>query len=147
MPTVPPATPSAAVTASQHSPESAQSAEAIHRARREGRIDMIRTQTGSPTCTDDLAAGILALVSTGAHGLFHVVNSGIATRVEFAQAILELSGLGDVPVTPVDAPPAAWIARRPSYSALDASQFAAKTGIPLAPWRDALARYLKTLPA
>lgn len=29
MPTVPPATPSAAVTASQHSPESAQSAEAV----------------------------------------------------------------------------------------------------------------------
>jgi len=118
----------------------------LDRARQEGKIGMIRTQTGSPTYTGDLAVGILALIFSGTHGLYHIVNSGTVTRLEMAQAVLELSGLGGVPVTPLDEPPASWVAKRPAYSALDASRFTAKTGLALAPWRDALAEYLKTLP-
>ncbi|MEK7476892.1 MAG: dTDP-4-dehydrorhamnose reductase [Candidatus Coatesbacteria bacterium] len=119
----------------------------LDRARAEGKLDMIRTQTGSPTWTNDLAVGILALIFSGAHGLYHVVNSGTATRVELAEAVLELSGLTGVTVNPVDGAPSAWIAKRPSWSVLDASQFTAKTGLTLVPWREALAAYLKGLPA
>jgi dTDP-4-dehydrorhamnose reductase len=119
----------------------------LDRARREGTVEIIRAQTGSPTWTNDLAIGILELVFSGAHGLYHVVNSGAATRVELAQAVLDLSGLTGVTVTPVDTAPATWIAKRPAWSVLDASTFSAKTGLTLAPWREALAAYLKGLPA
>jgi len=117
------------------------------RARAGGRIDMIRTQTGSPTWTGDLAIGIFQLIFAGAHGIYHVVNSGTATRVEFAQAILELSGMADATVNPVDEAPANWVAKRPAWSVLDASKFTAKTGLTLASWREALDQYLTRLSA
>lgn len=123
---------------------------ALERAQRLGKLDVVR-QTGSPTYTMDVARGILALAFTGAHGLFHVANAGSCSRAELAKAALELSGKGDVPVTEVDQvpvdPAVGALARRPAYSVLDTSAFAAKTGITLPPWRDALAQYLKDLKA
>lgn len=123
---------------------------ALERAGRLGKLDIVR-QTGSPTYTMDVARGVLALVFAGAHGIFHVANSGTCTRAELAKAALELSGKGGVPVTEVDTPPVdpavGALARRPAYSVLDSSAFTAKTGITLPPWRDALAEYLEDLKA
>ncbi len=123
----------------------------IARARKDGKVSMFRGQTGSPTYTVDLAKAILALAFANTHGLFHVVNSGVTTRTALAKKALELAGLGSVPVEETDAPPPAAdgqvAAKRPAYSALDASAFTAKTGIALPSWEDALAEYVATLPA
>lgn len=123
----------------------------IGRARKDGKVTMFRGQTGSPTYTVDLAKAILALAFANTHGLYHVVNSGVTTRTALARKALELAGLGSVPVEEVEAPPPAAdgqpAARRPAYSALDASAFTAKTGITLPSWDEALAEYLAGLPA
>lgn len=55
-------------------------------------IGVIGDQQGSPTSTDDLAAGLLQLAGAkidGAARVLHFANAGGATRLEFARAIFE----------------------------------------------------------
>jgi len=114
-------------------------------ARSQGRIDIVKDQTGSPTFTVDLARGLILLLFGGAHGVYHVVNSGSCTREELAKAALTHAGLGSVPVNLLEslpAPEGRQVARRPAYSVLDAAAFTAKAGITLPSWDSALAEYL-----
>jgi len=120
----------------------------LKRARSDGKLDIIRHQTGSPTYTLDLARGIILLLFGGAHGVYHVVNSGSCSRMELAQAALTHAGLDSVTVNPVEsvqAPEGRQIARRPAFSVLDTTAFTAKTGIVLPGWDAALAEYLDSL--
>jgi dTDP-4-dehydrorhamnose reductase len=117
----------------------------LKRARSQGKIDIVKDQTGSPTYTVDLARGIILLLFGGAHGVFHVVNSGSCTREDLARAALTHAGLGSVPINLLDslpAPEGRQIARRPAYSVLDTTAFTVKTGITLPSWDEALAEYL-----
>ncbi len=125
----------------------------LERARLERQLDVVCDQTGSPTYTLDLARGILALVECGAHGLYHVANSGSCSRFELAKAALERAGFNKVPVHPIESatvkhkPSAIPVARRPAYSVLDSRAFTEKTGISLPHWNDALNEYLGTMAA
>jgi dTDP-4-dehydrorhamnose reductase len=56
---------------------------------------------GSPTYTVDLAAKILEIVESEAYGLYHVTNSGCASRFDYVRHILMAFGLTNV-VEPVD---------------------------------------------
>jgi len=59
------------------------------RAREGGRpLQLVRDETGSPSVTADVARGIAQLINGQAHGIRHVVNSGQATRAEWATEVL-----------------------------------------------------------
>lgn len=95
----------------------------------------------SPTATEDLAAGILAILrEDAAAGLYHVVSDGHASWFEFARAIVELADL-DVEVEPTPASTYPSPVRRPPFSVLDAGKSAALIG-PLPHWKQGLVRYL-----
>jgi dTDP-4-dehydrorhamnose reductase len=64
----------------------------------------------------------------------------------FARAVLDEAGRSDVPVARITAVAAGRAAKRPPYSYLDGSRFAATVGQPLSPWRDALRRFLRECP-
>ncbi|MFN8533802.1 MAG: dTDP-4-dehydrorhamnose reductase [Dehalococcoidia bacterium] len=64
-----------------------------------GTVAVVADEVGSPTYAPDLAEALVALVGTGAFGVYHLVNEGIASRLELARAVVEAAGL-DVPVTP-----------------------------------------------
>jgi len=64
------------------------------RARESGRpLLLVRDETGSPSATADVAAGIGQLIKGGAYGVRHVVNSGHATRAEWATVVLRAADL------------------------------------------------------
>ena len=106
-------------------------------------IEMASEQTIAPTSTDDLSRAVFALAGLPAlePGIYHLVNEGQCSWYELTVAIVEILGLPGR-VVPVDRQGRTGTMRRPLYSVL-ANRKARRLGITLAPWRDALERYLR----
>lgn len=117
----------------------------LDRARRTDSVMVVNDEIGSPTYTLDLAAGILGLLDTEETGLFHLAGSGSCARDEMARELLRLAGLSHVEVVPVPSSTFPSKAARPANSVLDCSK-AAAAGVVMPDWRDALARFVATLP-
>jgi dTDP-4-dehydrorhamnose reductase len=103
--------------------------------------------TTGVTYADDLARAIGNLLEAEATGVYHVANPGAVLWCDFARAVLDEFGRGDVPVARVPAASSGRPATRPAFSYLDSSRYAATVGKPLPPWRDALRRFAKDLAA
>jgi dTDP-4-dehydrorhamnose reductase len=100
-------------------------------------------RTVSPTYVPDAVTATLALVERDApDGVYHCVNSGCCTWLEFA---LEAARLIDVEprLEAVRFADLKFRAARPLYCALS-NQKLASIGIAMPTWQDALARYLQT---
>lgn len=116
--------------------------------RRGDTVKAFANRTVTPSYVPDLAEAAAALLARDVpYGLYHCVNSGHGTWVDVARAIAVESGVDpDRAVTPVPFDPAAFPARRPTYAALSNAALAAH-GVTMPLWRDAIARYVRTLPA
>jgi dTDP-4-dehydrorhamnose reductase len=65
------------------------------------RLRVVTDEIANPTYVVDLAAAIVQLIQTHAYGLYHLVNAGTASRYEFAQAIMALSGRKHILLEPI----------------------------------------------
>ena len=101
-------------------------------AERGAELRVVDDQCGSPSYAPHLAMALVRLIETEAYGTHHLANAGVASRHEFAVALLTALG-STARVEPI--PTSAWPtrARRPRNSAL-ASERA--TGIALPHWRE-----------
>jgi dTDP-4-dehydrorhamnose reductase len=110
-----------------------------------GKLSVVTDEVSSPTYAPDLAAAVAQLVRTEAYGIYHLTNSGVCSRYDFAVEILRQAGRGDVPVEPItlDAYPRA--SQPPRYTPLCNSRGAAQ-GVALRPWTKALEEYLRVEP-
>jgi dTDP-4-dehydrorhamnose reductase len=106
-------------------------------------ISVVDDVTTGVTYADDLAMAIRLLVESGATGTYHVANAGSVVWADFARAVLDEAGRGDVLVARIPAAATGRAAVRPAYSCLDTSRYVATVGRPLPEWRDALRRYLR----
>jgi dTDP-4-dehydrorhamnose reductase len=118
----------------------------LRRAAEGGALVGVTDETATPTWTGDLAQALARLVETRRYGIYHLTNAGEASRYEWVQEIARLAEL-HVEVRPVTAaefraslPPAALAPAKPPYSVL-ANEAAARLGIELRPWREALREY------
>ena len=107
-------------------------------------LTVVDDEVGNPTFATDLAIGMRQLIDHDAPGTYHLSNAGECSRLEFARAIVELSGSNSrvEPTTSAkysEMHPLA--ARRPPYSSL-ANNAAAALGVSLRPWREALTEHL-----
>jgi len=117
---------------------------AAERARAGGQpLMVVGDEFGSPTFTHDVADTIVELLgSHDWHGVYHVVNAGIASRADWARELLRQEGMEigieEVPAAtwPRDSTPPAW-------GVLEPTQIPAHE--PLRPWQEALADYLPRL--
>ena len=107
----------------------------------EGVLRVVDDQRGRPTYAFDLAAGIEHLVERGARGVYHVANEGEASWWGVARAALDLCGLQNLPIARISTAELDLPAPRPAYSVLDLGK-ARDAGVPMRPWREALAAYL-----
>jgi len=106
------------------------------------RIEMACEQVLVPTSTDDLSRAVFSLIGeNAAPGIYHLVNEGQCSWYEFTREIVRVIGAG-TEVVPVDRGGRTGNMRRPLYSVLGNTR-ARRLGIVLAPWQDALARYIK----
>jgi len=114
----------------------------IRLGREKGALRVVDDQIMSPTSTADIADILVRLVTENpGPGVYHVVNTGAVSWFEFAREIVRRAGVSaDVaPCASADYPTRAM---RPRYSALDNRKVGAVFG-PMAPWQDALERYLR----
>ena len=115
----------------------------LQRAREHGHVRVVADEIGNPTYVHDLAAAIAQLVITHQYGVYHLVNAGGCSRWAFANEILRLAGLEQVPNTPIlgrdykrtSTPPRFGVLHNTAGSAL---------GVTLRSWQEALADYMHT---
>ncbi|HEX8468514.1 MAG TPA: dTDP-4-dehydrorhamnose reductase [Allosphingosinicella sp.] len=118
-------------------------------------LDVVADQRGSPTASDDLADGILALICAwrerprlGLGRRYHLAGTGEASWFDFASAIFEEAarhGLPAATVRPIHS--ADWPTRapRPANSVLDSSRFEADFGYRSPHWRQSMAAVVADL--
>lgn len=107
-------------------------------------LRVVDDQRGIPTYAADLSEGILALLEKGATGLVHLRNQADPNGVSWwtlARAVLDMSECEDVAIEAIQTAALDLPAERPMYSVLDCSR-AARLGVELRPWREAVADFL-----
>jgi dTDP-4-dehydrorhamnose reductase len=104
-------------------------------------VNVVHDQIGSPTYTPDLALYSLKLVEAKARGIFHVVNSGVASWCELASEAARLVQ-SECVVTPIPSSAYPTKAARPAYSVLDTASLERATGLSPRPWIQALTEYM-----
>lgn len=107
----------------------------LAKARAKTLVGVIDNQISSPTYALDLVNTIMKLIETDRYGLYHVTNTGSCTRLEFAEAILNLSEM-KTELCPVNS--TQQVAKRPSYSVLGHQELNEAGITPLRHWKDAL---------
>src|SRR4051812_6267833 len=101
-------------------------------------------RTLSPTYVFDAAVATRRLLESAAPaGIYHCVNSGSCTWLEFARELARQLGI-EPQLVPVRKGDLALRARRPQFCALANDKLRA-AGAALPSWQDALARYVETL--
>jgi dTDP-4-dehydrorhamnose reductase len=99
-------------------------------------------QTSCPSYTVDLAKAIIDLLNTGAYGLYHITNTGFASKFELAEETLRLIGWPGK-ILPVKSSEFESAAQRPEFSAMDSFPLKETIGYELPHWKDALSRFLQ----
>lgn len=117
----------------------------LDRSKEKGKLTVVDDQTGSPTCTRDLAAATELLLDKNARGVFHVTNRGNCTWYEFAKKILKEAHLDTVEISPIKTADLQRAALRPAYSVLGMQKFMTTTGKTMQPWQLAFQDYYKNL--
>lgn len=102
-------------------------------------LSVVFDQIGSPTYAVDLARFILLLIQkdTGAFGVYHYSNEGVASWYDFAKAIFEEANI-DVELKPIRTAAYPLPAKRPSYSVMDKAKVKANFRLRIPHWRDSL---------
>jgi dTDP-4-dehydrorhamnose reductase len=104
-------------------------------------------RTISPTYVFDAAVATRRLLESAAPaGIYHCVNSGSCTWLEFARELARQLGPGGIApkLVPVPMADANLKAQRPMYCALSNAKLAA-AGVAMPAWQDAVARYVSAL--
>ncbi len=111
-------------------------------------ISVVNDQVGSPTCADELARAIFALLPTENYGLFHGTCEGMCSWADFTKEIFRLAGRS-TKVNPVTSAqykemnPAS--ADRPAYSVLDNYMLRLTGSYTFADWESAISEYISKM--
>jgi dTDP-4-dehydrorhamnose reductase len=108
-------------------------------------LAMVADEIGSPTYAPDVAEAVARLIQLPFYGTYHLVNEGIASRYDFAAAILRLCGREQVALRPIKLSDYARDSLVPTYTPLH-NIAAAALDIHLRPWLDALEEYIQYMP-
>ena len=109
-----------------------------------GQPRVFEDRTISPTYVLDAARATRHLLERQpSPGLYHCVNGGSCTWLEFARELARQLGMEPrfIPARMADMP---LRAQRPQYCAMSNEKLRS-AGFPMPPWQDALARYLQTV--
>ncbi len=121
----------------------------IHKKAREMKeLRVVNDQIGSPTYACDLASTILQILpeiqNQNSMEIFHYSNEGVASWYDFAQAIVEISGI-QCKVIPIETSELKQIAKRPFYSVLNKTKIKNRFDIAIPYWRDSLEKCLNII--
>ncbi|MCP4138115.1 MAG: dTDP-4-dehydrorhamnose reductase [bacterium] len=95
-----------------------------------------------PTFTEDIVSATLLALEKGLSGLYHLTNSGYASRYELSRAFLKTMDLDNI-VIPVAMSSFETKAERPGFSPMSNAVLSEQLGISIPSWEDALGRYVE----
>jgi dTDP-4-dehydrorhamnose reductase len=103
-------------------------------------------QISIPTYTEDIVRFTIQAIGEGLRGVYHLTNSGYASRYEVARYFGERFGL-DRLILPVNSdyfsPPDRPTAKRPYFSAMSNSTLSKDLRLSIPDWRDGIERFIK----
>ncbi len=105
-------------------------------------LNVSENEVSIPTSARRVADISLKAMEEGLAGLFHLTNSGYASRYEFALKIKEILNL-DNSIKPVNSSVFNLKARRPEFSAMDNKEISRKLNISIPHWEEDLKEFLK----
>lgn len=111
-------------------------------ARRDGRVEVVTDQVGSPTWIGTLGSALVELLERGRHGTVHRTGVGAVDRVQLARTALRSQGI-EAEVVPVDAAARGDRAPRPPWSPLDPTHAELSGLAPLGSWQQHLEAALR----
>lgn len=103
---------------------------------------VVTNEVAVPTYANDVAEALEKLIETQHYGIYHLVNEGRASRWTFARHILDLAGYQATPIEKITVAEYPRPSRPPEYSVLR-NFAAARLGIQLRSWQDAVAAFLE----
>jgi dTDP-4-dehydrorhamnose reductase len=103
-------------------------------------LPVVADELGSPTYTKDLALAILALLTGAEGGVFHLADTGVASRRDWADRVLAVRRPGRA-TRPISASQFTRASTPPRWGVLS-SERAAALGVVMRDWRAALDEYL-----
>lgn len=106
-------------------------------------LSVVADKAGSPTWTRDLAEALIALLLSGARGVYHCANAGACSRYEQVMETVKAAGLR-TRVLPTDSSAFPLPAPRPDATPLDCSKLARDTGYAMRPWQEAIREYVRS---
>ena len=101
-------------------------------------VDMV----SAPTYVSDLALGLQKLTGTNLYGLYHLSNSGFASRYEIASFIARLLGCPQENIEKISLKDLNIPAPRPHFSGLNNYAWRLNGFKPLRPWQEAVTEFL-----
>jgi dTDP-4-dehydrorhamnose reductase len=101
-------------------------------------VSVVDDQTGSPTWSADLAAGLVQAALSDVTGVLHATNAGETTWFGLARLVFALAGADPSRVLPTTTGAFPRPAPRPAYSVLDPASWTAAGLDPLPPWEDSV---------
>ena len=112
-------------------------------------IKVVFDQCGTPTYAKDLAEAIIDIISErkliGNEGIYHFSNEGVCSWFDFAEAIRQLSRMGNKKIYPCHSSEFQSNVVRPSYSVLDKTKFKETFSREIPYWRISLEKCIQTL--
>lgn len=117
----------------------------IEYARKGANLKGVVDQTSIPTYAPDLASRIEEIIRLRAHGLYQVTSSGPTTWFDFARRALDLAGLEELQIEPVNRAELNQRAPRPRNTAMRCL-VSERLGLePLRHWSDALEDFVREI--
>lgn len=107
-------------------------------------LKVVCDQVSVPTYTKDIVSLTLFAVNRGLRGIYHLTNTGYASRYEVARYFLERMGLDNL-VLPVCTDHFPLPARRPCFSAMSNRKLAAELNVEMPDWKTGVDRYVETI--
>lgn len=107
-------------------------------------LKVVSDQVSVPTYTEDIVATTMLAIERGARGLYHLTNSGYASRYEVARYFLEKTGANNI-ILPVTSDRFPSPAKRPYFSAMSTGRLSAELGCSIPDWKNAIDRYVQNV--
>jgi dTDP-4-dehydrorhamnose reductase len=115
-------------------------AKIVAAADQKGALKVVDEEMGNPTYAPDVAKAIFCLIESERYGIYHLVNQGYTSRFGLAQAVLQATGRGHIPLSPIKIADWPRPAPPPPHAVL-VNQAAASLGITLRAWQEAVLEF------
>lgn len=112
----------------------------VKKSRNNASINLVSDEIGSPTNTSDLAQAIMLLSATGKYGVYHIANTGSASRLDFGREVFNKLKI-NITIRPVLLNDFKRASKPPKYSVLESKKIS-KMGILMRDWQSALNDFL-----